>query len=295
MEAKAIMRQQFRLILIFALIAGALAYALPQSSQDGVVEFTLTVAGSSVPLPGGTIVLLGPITADSSRGPYTQPLPQTPATTDKNGCATLRNLSPGRYLVSIQKEGYLVSQPAGKAAFNTSVIIEPGKSPQKIVVGFTRGASISGKILDSNGAPVVGANVATAVLTYKNSRRMLEMRGAAHTDDLGNYRLFWFGPGEYYIIATWPDSMASMKPNFYSMSYYPGTIDITKAKTVTIRDDKESTGINFALQEGKLRRVRGRVLIPERASINGQTEFRLENFAYAPSDPNAPEMPTGTS
>jgi hypothetical protein len=70
------------------------------------------------------------------------------------GYGQLSTNAPGRYPASIQKEGCLVSQPAGKAVFNSSVIIEPGKPSQKIAVSFTRGAAISGKILDPNDAPM---------------------------------------------------------------------------------------------------------------------------------------------
>jgi hypothetical protein len=98
------MIQQLKLIAVLVFIGFTLQSAMSQESQDGAVEFTLTVAGSSAPLPGGSILMTGPIAAGQQSAP-SRPLPQLIATTDMDGHASFRNLAPGRYMVSVEKKG----------------------------------------------------------------------------------------------------------------------------------------------------------------------------------------------
>jgi hypothetical protein len=262
----------------------ALNFALSLANQDGAIEVTVTSAG--VPLRGAQLTLRGP----NAAGAAAALPPMTGAVTDDNGNAAFRNLSPGQYSVSTQLDGYLGVLPSGliivgaiapPVASTATTTISPRQPPQKISLVLNRGAAIGGTITDTNGTPIVGMRVSAVILNFANGRRTLGSVRTAQTDDRGQYRLFWFGQGEYYIVADpAPQRGLTTQVDTYPSTYYPGTSDLANAKTVVLRNSDGASGIDFKVQRVRNYRVTGKVV---------NSSGPVPSFAFAPRDPDAPD------
>jgi len=284
--------RRLEVILILALFGSALGLALPQANQNGAVEITLTDATTSKPISGGTLVLQGPMIPVSTRTTQARvpPPSERTETTDKDGRAAFRNLSPGQYSVRAQKNGYVGPSQSGigfPAFAAIGVLIASDQSPQSLRLTLTRGATISGTITDTNGAPVAGMRISAGMIVYQNGRRMLVARSGAQTDDRGTYRLFWFGPGEYHVYGDAPIGL--LQSANYARTFYPGTIDFAKSKPLTITGGEELTQIDIILPKVTTYRVTGKILnLP--APPSGVVSL-IPSFSYVSRDLNAVDMP----
>jgi TolB protein len=157
---------RFLAVLILALFGCNLDFLLSQASQDGIIELTLTAAGTAVPIPGALITLEGPLVAGSSAktiktpwGSIQRPVGyQNTATADKDGRATFRNLSPGQYSVSAQKDGY-----SQRGAF-IPIVVQLGHSPQKISIALIRDAGVLALLPIMTTSPQASAQTGSQIL-----------------------------------------------------------------------------------------------------------------------------------
>ena len=99
-------------------------------------EVVVTDAAGDGPLPAARITL-----AEGGISPF--PLE---AVTGKDGRAVIGPFSPGRAIVTVQKEGYVPSP---------SLAVPEDGSPLRVALG--RGAKIEGRIVDARGFPIDGA------------------------------------------------------------------------------------------------------------------------------------------
>jgi hypothetical protein len=195
------------------------------------------------------------------------------ATTDNSGRVEFRNLEEGVYTVVARRDGYFgsindtfptqstatvpvgpaVAQSGARATAPPGVTVVPPRQPvQQITLNMVQGATIAGRIQDANRRPASGVQVGAFRVAYQNGHRVLNQVGmAVMTDDRGEYRLFWFPPGEYYIRtggARAAPIAAGGGSNFPVSTYYPGTTDPKSARTVTIREGGGLAGIDIGLQ-----------------------------------------------
>jgi hypothetical protein len=116
---------------------------------------------------------------------------------------------------------------------------------------MVQGATISGRILDGNRRPASAIQVGAYRVGYQLGHRVLNQVGTvAQSDDRGEYRLFWYPPGEYYIhsgaarAALTTVNGGSSYPN---VTYYPGTQDPRSAALLTIAEGNALTGIDITM------------------------------------------------
>jgi hypothetical protein len=119
----------------------------------------------------------------------------------------------------------------------------PGERTSNIELWMTRPATISGRLLDSTGNPIIGTAGSAMLYRYSydtsGSRQMayipgLTYPGAAGSfvrpDDRGEYRFYDVPPGEYYL-AYYGGGQPMGGPQRY---YYPGVYDQTKATQIKV-------------------------------------------------------------
>jgi hypothetical protein len=215
------------------------------------------------------------------------PSPQLVLTgkTDDAGRANFANLAEGTYSVTVRREGFFgpsingnfptstfTSANVGPAAARddglalalaTGAIARSGgtDSPanfvrqpvQHVAVNLVEGGIISGRILDANHRPAVGIPVSPMQTTYQYGQKILrQTANRVQTDDLGQYRLFWFAPGEYYVATGLTPAVAARGgvPNFPSPTYYPGTLELARARSILVHEGEEISGADFEVQSG---------------------------------------------
>jgi len=78
----------------------------------------------------------------------------------------------------------------------------PDQSVRDVVISMVPTATITGRVYDEEGEPIVGATVRALQYTYDDGQRIMRPVQSAETNDLGEYRLYWLDPGEYQVAAT---------------------------------------------------------------------------------------------
>jgi uncharacterized protein (DUF2141 family) len=134
--------------------------------------------------------------------------------TDDSGAFVFSDLPAGRFSVSASKPAYLTAQynPAGRGPA-TPVTLTAGQRTT-ITVKLSRGAVLTGTVLDSSGRPQ--ANVRVRVMRFVNMNGQRSLSGAGgsggQTDDRGAYRIYGLPPGDYYVAATPAQNGQDVRP-----------------------------------------------------------------------------------
>jgi hypothetical protein len=126
-----------------------------------------------------------------------------------DGRFSFKDLKEGKYrLVAIRIGGqyqpaeYGQRDPQGRG-FNFPLAAGQAFKDGKLEMAPT--SAITGRVTDENGQPIGHARVSALVQRVENGRRYLTVIAAVHSDDKGNYRLFWLPPGRYYVAARLED------------------------------------------------------------------------------------------
>jgi len=130
--------------------------------------------------------------------------------TDDAGSFAFPNLPAGRYSLSAARPGWVRSAYGAKRYDRpgTPIHLAEGQTLSNIRLSISRGAVITGQVLDQTGLPAVGVQV--RVLEYRTvlgERRLARATSAGGllgeaTDDQGVYRLYGLPPGDYVVVAS---------------------------------------------------------------------------------------------
>ncbi len=137
--------------------------------------------------------------------------------TDAEGRYEIKDLPAGRYSISATKSGYVTGQYGQRRPTEpgTPIEIADGMAADKLNFTLARGGVIAGHVLDDNGEPIAGVQVAAMRYGFQGGTRRLIGSGSEggndRTDDQGGFRLFGLTPGDYYISASYR-SMMMMGP-----------------------------------------------------------------------------------
>jgi protocatechuate 3,4-dioxygenase beta subunit len=230
------------------LMGAALASAAPRLSgaqQPAMIEGTVRDAGTNELLAGVKIELAGPAVPILMARPFGNPPPPPTATTNTQGHFAIQTTYVGSLRVVPTRNGYVFSRPEQKRAPTEPgvwVQVSAGQKIQNIAILMARPASISGRVVEANGNPMIGnvVNISLNRYTYSADGTQ-ELRYApgvngqasgstARPNDLGEFRFFDLQPGDYYLAVSGGATIGSVKSHSY---YYPGGSD--EAKAVPIR------------------------------------------------------------
>jgi len=211
------------------------AIALGQETRNGVIRGT-TEDSSGRPIHGVTVTL-----RDSED--------QTLATiqSDENGSFEFARLASARFAVTAWRAGY------GRAVYGAN---EPGAPAQLIDLSATKpeariripmwkNASISGRVVDRSGDPVVAAQVEAVRLEVRGGLKRFVSNRIARTDDRGQYRLSDLAPGTYATILLSPNT--SDVAIHYSTTYFPNVMSADAALLMPLAREEERPGIDFVV------------------------------------------------
>jgi hypothetical protein len=175
-----------------------------------------------VPVAAEVVVCVDSSTGDGVRGATVSLSRQGSVVvevgTDQDGRAALPELSPGIYVVRVDKPGYI--DPQDPQSRGRQLRLPPPSGT--VHTYLSRTAVITGTIFDAEGRPLSGARVVAIVRRGTASEaRMVEFGRAAHSDDRGIYRLHGLPPGHYSVAALPPRGDVSADP-FMPAFYGPG-------------------------------------------------------------------------
>ena len=112
---------------------------------------------------------------------------------------------------------------------------------------INQNGTVLGVLRDSSGAPAAGVRVSAMARPdeIKDLAASSSFGALAETDSAGRFRLENIPPGRYYIVAGRVDA-----PTFY-----PGTVQASEGKIVSITPGVTVEGINFVLNNGSVGRA----------------------------------------
>jgi hypothetical protein len=121
--------------------------------------------------------------------------------TDATGTFSFANLPPGRFVLAASRVGfpsinYGAPRPGRPGA---SIVLKDNERLADLSIALPRGAVITGRVTDDNGAPVVGSRISAGTIVLRNGERTMAYGGNGFTDDRGEYRIFGLAAGDYAV------------------------------------------------------------------------------------------------
>jgi hypothetical protein len=198
--------------------------------------------------------------------------PPHETTSNADGGYEVGQLPAGAFFVTASYDGFLSvaygQQRPRPMDLGTPVTVPAGETVEGIDLALPRAGAILVRLTDAAGEPVARASVETLRFQYgANGERRLtsvptRIRGAARTDERGEFRVFGLQPGEYAIRA----SVSTVRGNGvrveraegFSPTYYPGRTSAGDAQMITLGTSEERT-VQFAMVASRLSRLTGSV------------------------------------
>lgn len=180
--------------------------------------------------------------------------------TEADGRFQFTDIEPGRYRLRARATGFLLQVYGQRTVYDggTEVVLAPGQHRRDILFRLMPAGVIAGRIYDGDGDPVVGATVSALRYAYFNSRRQLLPVGQVQTNDLGEYRVYGLGPGQYTVMANYRGSDEAPQEIFLP-TFYGDTADPGQASWLRVGPGEEILEINITFTTGHAVCVRGTV------------------------------------
>jgi hypothetical protein len=241
----------------------------------GSVLLAVAVAAAQNPPKGGSIE--GTVVDSTTRAPVAKAkvsfVPERGrsrlAVTDETGKFHVANVEPGSYSVEY------VEAPGFRYESRQRFPVAESLDLTGIVIGLLPLGAISGKVLNEDGDPVEGAQVAIMEYRYSNGVRTLGTADGAVTDDRGLYRVFHLRPGRYFVNAwlppgqihngvlqsDWmpPGTHRATPESGYMPVFYPSASDMAQASAVQLAPGGDLSGIDFRLRPVPVFHIRGKL------------------------------------
>jgi protocatechuate 3,4-dioxygenase beta subunit len=262
-------------------------------SQLGSIQGRVT-ATSGNPIAKVTVTLLGPsATMQRPATALAQP-GQTvlELTSDADGKFAFSGLKPGAYRLRANRDGFTAVEYGQKSPNGVGSLISlaAGQSLNGVALTLTQKGAITGRIVDSNGLPVVRATVSAYqfVYTRPGQARSLTSVATITTNELGEYRLYGLTPGNYFVAQSFdsvvailrgtsvgtlisveqrpagaslivrkPRSDGSFSEEVSVRTYFPGTVNAKDASPIVVRAGETVSGIDFNPRTVPAYRIRG--------------------------------------
>jgi hypothetical protein len=259
------------------------------------------------------------------RGGSTEP---STVTTDGDGKFYFSNIPSGNYDISVRRDGFAPAEVGQKWPGGPGVPFQlsSGKTAPSLVVRMVAASAISGRVTESNGQPLVNAQVQALKSTFQGELRVLIPVQQVRTSATGDFRLYGLPAGRYFVNAVVPGYspnsqllvnssgrndqnapyqtniqarqiigqagvIASVNPQSQDVGpiYYPSTPYIQNAGPIDLRPGSEFKGGDIQMTPVRRFTVCGVVRgIPDRQS-------RVQNNPGGPipPPPPAPRAPPG--
>lgn len=193
--------------------------------------------------------------------------------TDGSGKFSFEGLPAGKYDLVANKPGL------GRAIYGAASVRElgdlltlgDGEIHGDIKLRFLRSASISGRVVDSEGEPVSNATVTLMRPGRNFGERILTNAQGANTNDRGEFKITGLDPGQFYVRCIPTGGGPFMGAMYYAPGtepvqrelmipqFYGGARDSKDAVPVILRGGDALTGIDFHLTAGRPATISGRV------------------------------------
>ena len=151
-----------------------------------------------------------------------------------------------------------------------TITLADGESRVGVKLRFIHSATISGRVLDSDGDPIDNAMVTVLRPGRQLGERILVRGMSTNTNDRGEYRLSNMNPGQYYLKAdplparmmrqNGPNDATDPGPHLREVpQFLGGAREWTDATPLTIRGGENLTGLDFRITSEPVAHLMGHV------------------------------------
>jgi hypothetical protein len=196
-------------------------------------------------------------------------------TTDEAGAFSFPKVAPGRYSITVLRDGY-IRQTAGRVGAYKMPPLFSARSGDvtRFTFRMTPWAVVSGKVKFDDAEPAVNVAVQLYREYYSRGRHGYALAASTRTDDRGDYRVHGLEPGAYYVAALYqaptlpanateqrrPDSSGTLSPELsYAVTFFPEVQKLADAVAVRLTPGQEVAGIDIFLTLVHTVRIHGRV------------------------------------
>ena len=177
--------------------SGAQTSAPARATLNGIVTKDL----GSEPVKKALIELIAE--SQSNGGNYT-------AVTGVDGNFRIENILPGRYRMFVERPGFQEIDKHHRRTEGRTLTLAAGQEMKDLVIHLQAAAVIEGRVTDEDGDPMPESQVAVLRQTFVAGRSHWEQVGAAHANDLGEYRIPGLAAGSYFVSVTPPPDFRSL-------------------------------------------------------------------------------------
>jgi hypothetical protein len=196
-------------------------------------------------------------------------------TTDEAGVFSFPKVAPGRYTITVLRDGY-IRQTAGRiGAYKMPPIFSAHSGEvSRFTFRMTPWAVVSGKVKFDDAEPAVNVAIQLYREYYSRGRHGYALAASTKTDDRGDYRVHGLESGAYYVAALYqaptlpanateqrhPDSSGNPSPELsYAVTFFPEVQKLADAVAVRLTPGQEVAGIDIYLTLVHTVRIHGRV------------------------------------
>ena len=229
-------------ILMFLLQASGAVLAQPSSGSGGsgqaTVEGTVVNAINARQIPRAGVLLRN--VQQINNVVWTR--------ADDNGRFLFKNVDPGTYRVSGDRQGFFTENR--KNAAQTIVDVAERGHVSNVLVRLLPFAVVAGRVVDEKNDATQQVEMRLYAWDYVRGRRLLSIKASAVTDDRGEYRISGVRPGNYFLLANydykkeWLRSMGDLAKTThpdvaYLPQFFPGANDFREAQQLTLKAGDE--------------------------------------------------------
>ena len=192
----------------------------------------------------------------------------TPADTymaqaDSNGRFRFEGVVPGPYRAFAEAARFTTFPDRAWAAPVPPLTVSDGQHLANVNIQMTPLGTVSGRVLDPDGDPVLKARVeAVQYVFLRGVRQLASMGMSAWTDDRGQYRLFDVRPGRHYIRALkdrqdYGRSGGPPPGPGFPLTYYPNAREPEETEPVEVAPGGDVQGVDIRLAASGVYSIRG--------------------------------------
>jgi len=175
------------------------------------------------------------------------------ARTDGEGRYHATGLAEGAYVIRALSKAYTPSKSSPEFDTSRSVTLDEGESRDNVDLALVRGGVITGRVVDAEGRPLIGAHVQLTLLD-ENGRPhggfYFDNWEILRTDDRGVYRLYGLAAGRY-ILSAGGEGAFSRASRSHPKTFHPDATDEKQAKVIEVKEGAEVTDIDIRLGVAK--------------------------------------------
>jgi hypothetical protein len=239
--------------VLILIVSAAAAWAQPPkpppAAGTALLSGSVTNSATGAPVPGARVSLVVSLGGVDGRQTLS-------TTTDAEGKFSFSGLPAGRFNIGVNRVGFVVPA-SGNRLPNTQ--LRPDSKIEDLKLILTPTGAISGRVLNSDGAPVQGAIVSLDAALFGIN--------PTTSDEKGQFRISGVPPGRYRVAANpaimpFPPEIRTdgTREVHLARTYYPDGLTVKAGQRVEVAAGAEVMGTDVRLARTPVVTLSGRVV-----------------------------------